>query len=153
MMRTALMIALFSSLAPLSLISCTRANHAAAPANPNVQVGQTTQQLVDTKGQPAAVTASVQRPAAQLYRYKDGTVYQSENGTVVGQFEDPVGDEKTLQYWRQLWKGKNFVIEDMPETRDPHGRVDVLYRLPDEKIAVVYDPAKDAVLRVVHYGN
>lgn len=115
------------------------------------ELGKSPKELVTELGPPKAITPSVTRPQAELYQYPDGTSYQSENGKIVGRFAPPQGPQRTLQYWKHHWKGRETLYKPMPETADQHGQVDYLYSYPAENMAVIYDPRKREVVRVIHY--
>jgi hypothetical protein len=106
-------------------------------------------------GMPTHSYQSESRPQAEVHQFQDSVreAYQVENGKVVAQFRDPEPKEATLQYWRHLWRGKQTSYEELPGSQNPHGQAQYSFRNKTDHIAVIYDSARDRVVRVVRYGE
>ncbi len=132
--------------------SCSR-----APSQPPVPGVTTVAQLQQTYGTPAHESAAALRPQAKLMDFQpaQGAAFQAqvEDGVVLQINREPTEPEASLQYWRHLWKGTEQRYQEIGGTKDPHGHA--LFQLISVKNheAVVYDPARDRVLRVVEYGR
>ena len=86
----------------LMLSSC------AQDAQRAITPGQTSEvELVKRLGPAEVAAASPSRPSAELRSYSECD-YQVEAAQVVARFCSPQASEKTLQYWRQLWRAEKL---------------------------------------------
>ena len=94
------------------------------------------------------------RPA-EYFRLGFGAIEETqiERGIAADSACTPSREERTLQYWRHKWKGREQTFTEVVEARDPHGFR--TYRLVSVKdnIAVIYDESRDRVIKVVKYGS
>lgn len=123
-----------------------------------VVMGKTSsEELLQNYGTPVRAYRSQSRPQAVVNQFSKNQTFQSENGLVVAHFRDPVSgedrDERSLQYWLHLWRGLNTVYEELPGSRGPHGDALFILKETSKKSAVIYDPRKKEVIRVLQYGN
>ncbi|MCM2276808.1 MAG: hypothetical protein NDJ89_01875 [Oligoflexia bacterium] len=110
-------------------------------------------ELTDQRGPPLRAAPLESRPGAETLSYPGNETFQAEQGKIVAHWRDPEPGEATLQYWRHRWKGQNPRYEEIAGTRDAHGNAEFLLRDSSSQTAVVYDPRRDRVLRVLRYGQ
>lgn len=129
-----------------------------ADLSSKIIVGKTTsEEMLKTYGPPARSYRPASRHQAEVHQFAENEAFQSEGGKVVAYFRDPITDEnkdeRSLQYWRHLWRGQDLVFEELPGSAGLHG--DTLFVLKDQvtRIAVVYDTGKKEVVRVLRYEN
>jgi len=117
-----------------------------------VQPGETSsQQLVEQLG-PALVTGiSPSRPAAEQRTYSE-CEYQVESGIVAARFCQPLSHERTLQYWRQLWREKETEYTALSESEGPHGPDRYLFRWRGGNRAVIFSVNRGEVIQVIDYS-
>lgn len=115
--------------------------------------GQTTvSELKAQLGEPTRVSTPAIRPHSRLLDYPDGSIFQIERNLVVAATYSPGPDEVTLQTWRHRWKGQNPQFEEIPGTRNPHGKRTFRLISAQARMAVIYDEATNRVVKVVRYG-
>ena len=117
-----------------------------------VTPGQTSEaELVQQLGPAQVSGASLSRPAASQRTYSD-CEYQVESGQVVARFCAAQDHEKTLQYWRQLWRTEELSFTPVSGESGPHGPDRYVLRAHGLKMAVIYSRSRDRVIQVIHYA-
>jgi hypothetical protein len=118
-----------------------------------VTPGQTTAGELQQQLGPALVVGnSPSRPEAELRSYSE-CEYQLEAEQVVARFCKPLDHERTVQYWRQLWRDQATDDQPLDSTTDPHGPDRFLLRLRQGNRAVVFSRQRQVVLQVIDYSN
>ena len=124
-----------------------------------VVFGKTTPAELQARyGVPVRSYTPADRASAEIQVFPHSDSFQVEEGKVVAHFRDPSSraadqDERSLQYWRHRWRGKNPGFEEIPGTRDVHGQSLYLLKETESGSAVVYDSTREEVVRVLQYGN
>ena len=144
-MRTA--VKKISLLPLLALLGC------AGGAHQKIVPGKTTSaELTKQLGAPLAVGSSPLGEGAELKTYPD-CEFQLENEMVTGKFCKPPESQRSLQYWRQLWRGEKTTWEPLPGQSGLHGKERFVLSAPSLKRSVIYDSAVDQVTAVVEYSS
>ena len=148
-----------TSILALILWGCSPLRSVTLSTRPVLVMGQTTPaELAKKLGAPVRTYHPQERTRAEVQVYPDARSFQIEEGKVVAEFRDPDPvstdqDESSLQYWMHRWKGKNTQLDEVPHSKDRHGRSLFILREVESRTAVIFDSAKGEVIRVVQYGN
>ena len=146
---------------------CSREDTATPVAPTEVQYNQTTAaELRAAKGEPAKVSI-VPRPrdlgrapqsestasAIEVWQYADGRYYQVDGGIVLASWRAPTNpEERTLQYWRQLWRGRAKTFEVVPGSAGPHTQGLWRLTLVGGGESVIFDADAGVVVEVRSHG-
>ena len=152
---TALVVLLFVVSGRFS--ACTRGDPITSPLGysggvlEQVHPGQTTlAELGREFGEPLRVGSASLPP--EVYEFHSGAGFQVhvDGGSVVAATRAPASEEAHLQYWRHRWKGYE---QDFSPLGGENRKGLYQLRAPGLGMAVIYDPGRDQVIRVVKYDS
>ena len=127
--------------------ACAPSGH--QEVRPNVTRGK---QLTEMLGAPVVQGASPLGPEAELRTYVD-CEYQLEKDLVSAKYCKPDDGQRTLQYWKQLWRGDATTYKELPGQSKVHGPSKYILDSPGRGMSVIYDARIDRVVTVIDYSS
>lgn len=118
----------------------------------SVNYGKTTKaDLVAELGEPEA-KKSIPVRDGEVFEYPNNEKYQIQNDIVTYGFKDPVGDQKTVIYWKHKFKDCDTVVTNVPS---PDGHQPPVQELtcPAEGLTVVFTQGSEFVSRIIEHDK
>ncbi len=127
--------------------ACAPSGH--QEVRPNITRGR---QLTEALGQPVVQGASPLGSGAELRTYSQ-CEYQLEKDVVTAKYCKPDEGQRTLQYWKQLWREDSTSYKELSGQSKVHGPDKYILDAPSRGMSVVYDARIDRVVTVIEYGT
>jgi hypothetical protein len=137
----------------MALLSLLPVFGCAGGAHQTVVPGKTTAtELAQSLGPPLAVGSSPLGVGAELRTYEE-CEFQLQEERVTGKFCKPADAQRSLQYWRQLWRNEITTWGPLPGQKSLHGVERFVLAAPGLKKSVIYDSTVEHVVEVVDYAD
>lgn len=115
-----------------------------------VKVGLTSSaQLVEQMGQPQRVDEPA--TGVQSFVYPNESKFQVQEGVVVAEMREPVGEEVSLIYWRHQFRDCTTSFNSLGSS-DDHSESLMELACPSMGLKIIYDENIERVIRVVHHA-
>ena len=76
----------------------------------------TENEIISLNGEPDSREENILDKESTMLLYGQNS-YQIKNGYALMKFREPVGDEKSIQYWRHRFKNENYKIFEYNKTK------------------------------------
>lgn len=110
----------------------------------------TSDELIKTEGEPIK-KESIPIDNGVIFHYPDDVKYQIQNDVVEVGFKNPVGDEKSVLYWKHKFKDCKTITKELPSKS--HMESEIEFSCPEEGQSVIYLKNSPTILRVIEYAK